>query len=233
VAVAIAGRLLSRRHPHLAYALWIVVLLKSVTPPIWTSPSGIFFDRWTQQIHCHRIGSESWLRIWRDDCQCANASTYESPTGRPGCIRVDSSDDRHSARASQSAEVLANIVTPQRLGSYVVPASAEANEATTTRIYEAAEVIKRFADALGIEDESVARRDFARFVSSEIQFNPSRRDAVDPPSTTFCQGDNMVVVATAAVHERVKELECRLCHCGSRSNSGFQCDSAHAAALGP
>jgi beta-lactamase regulating signal transducer with metallopeptidase domain len=33
---------ITRRHAHLSYALWLVVLLKCVTPPIWSSPVGAF-----------------------------------------------------------------------------------------------------------------------------------------------------------------------------------------------
>ncbi len=42
LAVAILVRLLARNRPHLAYALWLVVLVKCVTPPVWSSPSGVF-----------------------------------------------------------------------------------------------------------------------------------------------------------------------------------------------
>jgi outer membrane protein assembly factor BamA/beta-lactamase regulating signal transducer with metallopeptidase domain len=42
VAVAVASRLVARNRPHLAHALWLVVLLKCLTPPIWSSPAGIF-----------------------------------------------------------------------------------------------------------------------------------------------------------------------------------------------
>lgn len=40
-AVCLATRLL-RIQPHLAHVLWVVVLLKCVTPPLWSSPSGVF-----------------------------------------------------------------------------------------------------------------------------------------------------------------------------------------------
>ena len=42
MAVAGINRWLSRKRPHLAHALWLVVLVKCVTPPIWSSPSGMF-----------------------------------------------------------------------------------------------------------------------------------------------------------------------------------------------
>jgi len=41
-AVAIFVRLVASNRPHLAYALWLVVLVKCVTPPVWSSPSGVF-----------------------------------------------------------------------------------------------------------------------------------------------------------------------------------------------
>jgi len=42
VLVATAVRATSRHRPHLAHALWLVVLVKCVTPPLWSSPSGVF-----------------------------------------------------------------------------------------------------------------------------------------------------------------------------------------------
>jgi beta-lactamase regulating signal transducer with metallopeptidase domain len=41
-AVAIGVRYTARNRPHLAHALWLVVLLKCVTPPVWHSPIGVF-----------------------------------------------------------------------------------------------------------------------------------------------------------------------------------------------
>jgi beta-lactamase regulating signal transducer with metallopeptidase domain len=40
--VSLIVRLCARRHAHLAHALWLVVLLKCLTPPIFSSPAGIF-----------------------------------------------------------------------------------------------------------------------------------------------------------------------------------------------
>lgn len=55
VAVAIAVRLFCRRKPHLAYALWLLVALKCVTPPLWSSPTGVF--SW---VAVTRAEPESW-----------------------------------------------------------------------------------------------------------------------------------------------------------------------------
>lgn len=40
--VAIATLTLCRRRPHLAYALWLLALVKCVTPPLWSSPTSVF-----------------------------------------------------------------------------------------------------------------------------------------------------------------------------------------------
>ncbi|MBN1589080.1 MAG: hypothetical protein JW888_06165 [Pirellulales bacterium] len=42
VAVALVVRLVARNRPHLAHVLWLVVLLKCVTPPWCASPAGLF-----------------------------------------------------------------------------------------------------------------------------------------------------------------------------------------------
>ena len=46
VCVLLITRFVTRDRPHLAYMLWLVVLLKCVTPPLWSSPSGAF--SWVQ-----------------------------------------------------------------------------------------------------------------------------------------------------------------------------------------
>jgi beta-lactamase regulating signal transducer with metallopeptidase domain len=42
LAVGFAAWASCRRRPHLAYLLWIVVILKCLTPPVWSSPTGLF-----------------------------------------------------------------------------------------------------------------------------------------------------------------------------------------------
>jgi len=42
VLIAIVVRLFARNRPHLAFVLWLLVLVKCVTPPVWSSPSGVF-----------------------------------------------------------------------------------------------------------------------------------------------------------------------------------------------
>ncbi len=40
--VGVTTRLACRRRPHLAYLLWMLVVLKAITPPLWASPTGLF-----------------------------------------------------------------------------------------------------------------------------------------------------------------------------------------------
>ena len=50
VLVMIVGalvRVACRRRPHLAYLLWMLVVVKCLTPPLWSSPAGVF--SWAQR----------------------------------------------------------------------------------------------------------------------------------------------------------------------------------------
>lgn len=50
VLVMIVGalvRVACRRRPHLAYLLWMLVVVKCLTPPLWSSPTGVF--SWAQR----------------------------------------------------------------------------------------------------------------------------------------------------------------------------------------
>src|SRR5687767_10172157 len=47
-AVAVTTALLCRRRPHAAYALWLIALAKCVTPPVWSSPTGVFSWAWAE-----------------------------------------------------------------------------------------------------------------------------------------------------------------------------------------
>jgi|GEM_PF-2276030 len=42
VLVAVVTAIFCRRRPHLAYLLWLLVLVKAITPPLWSSPTGAF-----------------------------------------------------------------------------------------------------------------------------------------------------------------------------------------------
>ena len=40
--VGAVARLCCRNRPRLAYALWMLVVVKSIVPPVWSSPVGLF-----------------------------------------------------------------------------------------------------------------------------------------------------------------------------------------------
>jgi len=42
VLIAVVTAIFCRHRPHLAYLLWMLVLVKAVTPPLWSSPTGAF-----------------------------------------------------------------------------------------------------------------------------------------------------------------------------------------------
>ncbi|HTN01104.1 MAG TPA: M56 family metallopeptidase, partial [Planctomycetaceae bacterium] len=48
LVVAMLSRRIARKRPHLAVALWLIVLAKAITPPVWSSPVGVF--SWTIPI---------------------------------------------------------------------------------------------------------------------------------------------------------------------------------------
>lgn len=47
LVIALIARWLARDRPHVARVLWLVVLAKCLTPPLWSSPSGVFC--WLQE----------------------------------------------------------------------------------------------------------------------------------------------------------------------------------------
>lgn len=68
VAVAAINRCVGNNRSHLAHALWLVVLVKCVTPPVWSSPSGLFC--WLQPAReamqeplTAELSSRSWSEL--------------------------------------------------------------------------------------------------------------------------------------------------------------------------
>ena len=47
VVVAVVVRFVCRQRPHLAHLLWMLVIVKCLTPPLWSSPAGLF--SWAQR----------------------------------------------------------------------------------------------------------------------------------------------------------------------------------------
>ena len=53
--VALVVRVACRRHPHLAYLLWMLVVFKCLTPPLWQCPVGIF--SWANRLTNREIAA--------------------------------------------------------------------------------------------------------------------------------------------------------------------------------
>ncbi|MEX0642624.1 MAG: M56 family metallopeptidase [Pirellulales bacterium] len=82
LAAGVAVFLFCRHRPHLAYAIWLVVLVKCLTPPIWSSPTGAF----------------SWAL--REPRSPPEAPTV--PTSRPEPARNDKATPQPPSRTSNT-----------------------------------------------------------------------------------------------------------------------------------
>ncbi len=93
-------RLFARNRPHLALALWLVVLLKGVTPPLFTSPSGIFC--WLQPAENASRGKSESDGTAAAPAEVA-ARTREPDLGRPRSHRAVPEFRRSAARRNHLA----------------------------------------------------------------------------------------------------------------------------------
>ena len=84
VVVALSTRLLARNRPHLAHALWLVVLLKCVTPPVWSSASGAFC--WVQSA-----SSDKSMELVRTASLPVEEGTAVEPGSLVPTMQVESS----------------------------------------------------------------------------------------------------------------------------------------------
>ncbi len=73
VLTAVAVRLFARNRPHLAFVLWLLVLVKCVTPPVWSSPSGVF--SW---LHPPQSVAATESQLHRGDADCERHNGAEA-----------------------------------------------------------------------------------------------------------------------------------------------------------
>ena len=92
IAIAIA-RFAARRRPHLAHVVWLVVLAKCVTPPIVSSPAGLFC--WLQPARAAAVepigavSSGSLLAATHDEELATTAAGQERESdGRRPAVEV-------------------------------------------------------------------------------------------------------------------------------------------------
>ena len=86
LVVAILVKAFGHRRPHLAYLLWLLVIAKCLTPPVFSSPTGVF----------------SWARMeTRGVTEVGESTTMivmsEAPLGQPGSVHnlTDSDTPAH------------------------------------------------------------------------------------------------------------------------------------------
>ena len=77
---------LCRRRPHLAHLLWMLVLVKCLTPPVWSSPLGVF--SWAQApVMTAASGDEEdwlWSRMFsREERSVATVPTSQTVLAQP------------------------------------------------------------------------------------------------------------------------------------------------------
>jgi beta-lactamase regulating signal transducer with metallopeptidase domain len=97
LAIVVWGvtRMLAKNRPHLAHALWLLVLIKTLTPPIWSSPTSPF--SWiattsnTQQAASHEqlLESTAAMAKSRQMDRAARLGKSETPIG-PHLVEPDS-----------------------------------------------------------------------------------------------------------------------------------------------
>lgn len=80
LVVAALSRWLSPRRPHLSHLLWLVVLIKCVTPPLWASPGGVFcWLQPEQQIDTPLVESIEWAPVaWDEMLDVENTPLVDS-----------------------------------------------------------------------------------------------------------------------------------------------------------
>ncbi len=57
IIIGLLTRVFCRRRPHLAYLLWLVVVVKCLTPPLWSSTTGVF--SWATRVSTSYVSLET------------------------------------------------------------------------------------------------------------------------------------------------------------------------------
>jgi len=88
--VLVTARFVARNRPHLAYVLWLVVLVKCVTPPLWTSPSGVF--SWLQTAMAREAPQEPERAVANSQRSHANSLDADGIDAKMLQVPVDELD---------------------------------------------------------------------------------------------------------------------------------------------
>ena len=98
--VATVVRLFCRRRPHLAYGLWMLVVVKCLTPPVWSSQAGVFSRAEPRMAQAAMM---KWERGFLD--RFVRSSLAERPAAKVGV--ADPVDDLAVATTAPAISVAA------------------------------------------------------------------------------------------------------------------------------
>ncbi|MHC4877635.1 MAG: M56 family metallopeptidase [Planctomycetota bacterium] len=94
VLVGLLNRWLSKKRPHMAHVLWLVVLAKCLTPPLWSSPGGIFcWLQPEQHVEPVRAVDVEWRAVeWQELLVADSAAGQWAPADADPFAAVPLSD---------------------------------------------------------------------------------------------------------------------------------------------
>jgi beta-lactamase regulating signal transducer with metallopeptidase domain len=102
-AAALLTRLVCARRAHLAHLVWLVVLIKCLTPPLWSSPTGVF--SWAT----HRSAADA-----KSAAPIATASV--APADEAAASPIDPVSAAANLQASDHRATLSAVSTPSSAG---------------------------------------------------------------------------------------------------------------------
>ncbi|MBI2823912.1 MAG: hypothetical protein HYX69_04370 [Planctomycetia bacterium] len=128
VAVMFLSRLAARNRPHLAHALWLVVLVKCVTPPVWGSPLGVFSWITTATGAAHGGANASAARV---DARTADRNWHDARAADSATIEAHQIGVSHGVKETPAEGILradapsttaASVVSRARLKAFAIAA---------------------------------------------------------------------------------------------------------------
>jgi beta-lactamase regulating signal transducer with metallopeptidase domain len=106
VVLGMVARRLGRRRPHLAYTLWMLILLKALVPPVWSCPTGIF--SWAQRLHAPIAPQEQTTLT--GPVSAASLTAPDVRSGRSGLPPTQSTEDVAAPSAGEFVWVVIAVV---------------------------------------------------------------------------------------------------------------------------
>lgn len=102
VAIIVASLvgIFGRQRPHLAYLLWMLVIAKCLTPPLWSSPTGLF--SW-MQVETHQVAVTVPPPVMSDNTTNDSPLATSDETVTPPFVSSDEVERNIPRRADTTA----------------------------------------------------------------------------------------------------------------------------------